>query len=79
MIQQIFLEEKNKHTSEQITMSDYKDEQGETAAQRREIKAGEVSRSKDWKGWQRLVFLEDGDNNVKNSVVVWILYTVKHS
>lgn len=28
MIQQIFSEEKNKHTSEQITMSDYKDERG---------------------------------------------------
>lgn len=47
MIQQIFSEEKNKHRSEQITMSDYKDEQGKAAAQRREIKAGEAARHKD--------------------------------
>lgn len=47
MIQQIFFEEKNKHTSEQITMSDYKDEWGKAAAQRREIKVGEVTRAKD--------------------------------
>lgn len=47
MIQQIFFEEKNKHTSEQITMSDYKDERGKAAARRREIKVGEVTRAKD--------------------------------
>lgn len=47
MIQQIFFQEKNKHASEQITMSDYKDERGKTAAQRREMKAGEVARSKE--------------------------------
>jgi len=47
MIQQIFFEEKNKHASEQITMSDYKNERGESAAQRREMKAGKVAWSKD--------------------------------
>lgn len=46
MIQQIFFEEKNKHTSEQITMSDYKDEWGKAVAWRREIKV-EVARAKD--------------------------------
>lgn len=44
--QQIFFEEKNKHTSEQITMSDYKDERGKAVAPRREIKVGEVTRAK---------------------------------
>lgn len=50
MIQQIFFEEKNKHMSEQITMSDYKDERGKAAARRREIKVGKVTRAKDENG-----------------------------
>lgn len=50
MIQQIFFEEKNKHTSEQITMSDYKDERGKAVARRRKIKVGEVTRAKDENG-----------------------------
>lgn len=56
MIQQIFFQQKNKRTSEQITMSDYKDERGKTAAQRREIKAGEVARAKGGRPGKDVVF-----------------------
>lgn len=61
MIQQIFSKEKNKHINEEITMSDYKDEQGKAVPPRRERKAGEAAWSK---AWQR----EEGNNNVERGL-----------